>query len=77
MPRCGVSTIARCYTPLLAELAPRERTICTLRVFHEFTQAQIAEQIGISQRHVSRALRQTLAFPQTRMTNKSTTRTDH
>lgn len=53
--------------PLLAELAPRERTILVLRFFREFTQTQIAEQVGISQMHVSRVLRQTLASLHERM----------
>jgi RNA polymerase sigma-B factor len=48
--------------PLLAQLAPRERTILALRFFHELTQHQIAQQIGVSQMHVSRLLRQTLDF---------------
>lgn len=46
--------------PLLAALAPRERTILILRFFRQLTQTQIAEQVGISQMHVSRVLRQTL-----------------
>jgi RNA polymerase sigma-B factor len=53
--------------PLLAELAPRERTILTLRFFRQMTQTQIAEQVGISQMHVSRVLRQTLAHLRERM----------
>ncbi|MBV8540834.1 MAG: SigB/SigF/SigG family RNA polymerase sigma factor [Pseudonocardiales bacterium] len=53
--------------PLLAELAPRERTIIALRFFRHLTQTQIAEQVGISQMHVSRVLRQTLAFLHERM----------
>jgi RNA polymerase sigma-B factor len=55
--------------PLLAELAPRERTILALRFFRQLTQTQIAEQVGISQMHVSRVLRQTLGFLQERMTS--------
>jgi RNA polymerase sigma-B factor len=55
--------------PLLAELAPRERTILALRFFRQLTQTQIAEQVGISQMHVSRVLRQTLEFLQERITN--------
>jgi RNA polymerase sigma-B factor len=55
--------------PLLAELAPRERTILALRFFRQLTQTQIAEQVGISQMHVSRVLRQTLAFLHQRMTH--------
>ncbi|WP_214366632.1 SigB/SigF/SigG family RNA polymerase sigma factor [Pseudonocardia sp. H11422] len=46
--------------PVLAELAPRERTIVMLRFFGNMTQTQIAEQVGISQMHVSRLLTQTL-----------------
>ncbi|MBV8995169.1 MAG: RNA polymerase sigma factor SigF [Pseudonocardiales bacterium] len=46
--------------PVLAELSPRDRTILVLRFFHQQTQTQIAEQVGISQMHVSRVLRQTL-----------------
>ncbi|HZE02289.1 MAG TPA: SigB/SigF/SigG family RNA polymerase sigma factor [Pseudonocardiaceae bacterium] len=53
--------------PLLAELAPRERTILALRFFHQLTQTQIAEQVGISQMHVSRLLRQTLIFLRERL----------
>lgn len=53
--------------PLLAELAPRERTILALRFFHELTQTQIANRVGISQMHVSRVLRQTLALLRQRM----------
>lgn len=48
--------------PVLAELTPRDRTILVLRFFHQLTQTQIAEQVGISQMHVSRVLRQTLTF---------------
>ncbi|MGH3934584.1 MAG: sigma-70 family RNA polymerase sigma factor, partial [Pseudonocardiaceae bacterium] len=47
--------------PLLAELEPREQTILALRFFRQMTQTQIAERVGISQMHVSRVLRQTLA----------------
>ncbi len=46
--------------PVLAELAERERTIVMLRFFGNMTQTQIAEQVGISQMHVSRLLAQTL-----------------
>lgn len=47
--------------PLLATLPERERTILLLRFFGNLTQTQIAEQVGISQMHVSRLLAQTLA----------------
>lgn len=46
--------------PLLSELPERERTILMLRFFRNMTQTQIAEQVGISQMHVSRLLAQTL-----------------
>ncbi|MDQ2884082.1 MAG: SigB/SigF/SigG family RNA polymerase sigma factor [Actinomycetota bacterium] len=55
--------------PLLVELAPREQTILVLRFFHELTQTQIAEQVGLSQMRVSRVLRQTLRFLQQRMSS--------
>ena len=45
----------------LAELPDRERTILILRFFGDLTQTQIAEQVGLSQMHVSRLLAQTLA----------------
>jgi RNA polymerase sigma-B factor len=56
--------------PLLAELAPREQKIIELRFFRQLTQTQIAEQVGISQMHVSRVLRQTLAVLQERMAGR-------
>lgn len=46
--------------PVLAELGPRERTIVLLRFFGNMTQTQIAEEVGISQMHVSRLLSQSL-----------------
>jgi RNA polymerase sigma-B factor len=55
--------------PLLAELAPRERTILILRFFRQLTQTQIAEKVGISQMHVSRVLRQTLTQLRERMSS--------
>jgi RNA polymerase sigma-B factor len=48
-------------TPLLERLPQRERTIIKLRFFGNMTQSQIAEQVGISQMHVSRLLARTLA----------------
>jgi RNA polymerase sigma-B factor len=41
-------------------LDPRERTILRLRFFDGLTQSQIAQQIGISQMHVSRLIRRSL-----------------
>lgn len=45
----------------LAELPERERTIVALRFFGDLTQTQIAEQVGLSQMHVSRLLSRTLS----------------
>jgi RNA polymerase sigma-B factor len=47
--------------PLLARLPARERKILLLRFFRNMTQSQIADEIGISQMHVSRLLARTLA----------------
>jgi RNA polymerase sigma-B factor len=45
----------------LDALDERERQIVELRFFHEMTQSQIASEVGISQMHVSRLLRGSLA----------------
>ncbi|HET9499954.1 MAG TPA: RNA polymerase sigma factor SigF [Marmoricola sp.] len=47
--------------PLIEELPDRERQILLLRFFRGMTQSQIADEIGISQMHVSRLLNRTLA----------------
>src|SRR5690606_13382870 len=47
--------------PLLAQLPEREKRILLLRFFSGMTQSQIAEEVGISQMHVSRLLARTLA----------------
>lgn len=46
--------------PLLAALPERERRILFLRFFDNRTQSEIAEEIGVSQMHVSRILARTL-----------------
>jgi len=46
--------------PLLEELPERERRILHLRFFEDMTQTEIAQQVGISQMHVSRLLSRTL-----------------
>ena len=51
-----VSTIARAY----ATLSPRERKVLRLSVVDELPQHQIANELGVSQRQVSRILRQSL-----------------
>ncbi|GIF44592.1 RNA polymerase sigma factor SigF [Actinoplanes xinjiangensis] len=47
--------------PALATLDEREQKIVTLRFYGNLTQQQIADQIGISQMHVSRLLTRALA----------------
>ena len=47
--------------PLLASLPARERRMLLLRYFHNMTQSQIADEVGVSQMQVSRLLNQTLA----------------
>ena len=51
-----VSTIARAY----AVLSPRERKVLRLSVVDELPQHQIASELGVSQRQVSRILRKSL-----------------
>ena len=47
--------------PLIQELPDRERRILALRFFSDMTQTQIAEEVGISQMHVSRLLNRMLS----------------
>ena len=47
--------------PMLEQLPAREKKILMLRFFKNMTQSEIAEEIGISQMHVSRLLARTLA----------------
>jgi RNA polymerase sigma-B factor len=47
--------------PLLEGLGEREKRILLLRFFRNMTQSQIAEEIGVSQMHVSRLLSRTLS----------------
>ncbi|MEU4482547.1 SigB/SigF/SigG family RNA polymerase sigma factor [Micromonospora sp. NPDC023966] len=46
---------------ILAALPPRERRILTMRFYGDLTQAQIASRVGLSQMHVSRLLKRSLA----------------
>jgi RNA polymerase sigma-B factor len=54
----GWATVA----PVIDQLPERERHILYLRFFEDKTQTEIAEEIGISQMHVSRLLAQSLAY---------------
>jgi len=47
--------------PLMEKLPERERRMIEMRFFGNMTQTEIAEQLGISQMHVSRLLTRTLA----------------
>ncbi|GAA3064841.1 RNA polymerase, sigma 28 subunit, SigD/FliA/WhiG [Actinokineospora globicatena] len=54
--------------PLLARLPDRERKILLLRFYGNQTQTQIADQVGLSQMHVSRLLAKTLSALRAAMT---------
>ncbi|RSN17412.1 B/F/G family RNA polymerase sigma-70 factor, partial [Amycolatopsis sp. WAC 04169] len=47
--------------PLMAELSERDRRIIHLRFVEEATQAEIGEQLGCSQMHVSRLIKRIIA----------------
>ena len=51
---------APCSRPGFSALDERERRILHLRFFEGLTQSQIAQQVGISQMHVSRLIRRAL-----------------
>jgi RNA polymerase sigma-B factor len=57
--------------PLLDRLEPREKKILLLRFFKNMTQSQIAEEIGVSQMHVSRLLNRTLEQLRTSLMEES------
>ncbi len=58
--------------PVLAKLEPRERRIIALRFIRGMSQAQIADEVGISQMHVSRLLNRTLMRLRADMTRPDT-----
>jgi RNA polymerase sigma-B factor len=60
-----------CVAPLLDALPERERQIIFLRFFREKTQAEIAEELGLSQMHVSRLLSQTLSRLHAKLTTEA------
>ncbi|MEV4647450.1 SigB/SigF/SigG family RNA polymerase sigma factor [Saccharopolyspora sp. NPDC049357] len=59
--------------PLLEELPERERRILVMRFFRGMTQTQIADQVGISQMHVSRLLSRTLVWLRQRLEDDAPT----
>ena len=62
--------------PLLDQLDPRAKRILLLRFFRNMTQSQIAEELGISQMHVSRLLSRTLADLRTTLEDQKPTDVD-
>ncbi len=59
-PELDASRTRASLRTLLAHLAPREKRILYLRFFEDLTQSEIAEDVGISQMHVSRLIRSSL-----------------
>ena len=57
--------------PGLRSLDDRERAILRLRFFDGLTQSQIAQQVGISQMHVSRLIRRALEKSAPRSRNRN------
>jgi len=57
-PEPAIDLFLDCRTlrPLLDALSERERSIIELRFFHDMTQAEIGQRLGLSQMHVSRLL---------------------
>jgi RNA polymerase sigma-B factor len=59
-PRYEISEDMAVLAPGFKALDERERRILHLRFFEGLTQSQIAQQVGISQMHVSRLIRRSL-----------------
>lgn len=57
--------------PAIKQLDERERTMLYLRFFKGLTQSQIADEVGISQMHVSRQLARTVRFLRERQTDEA------
>lgn len=66
-PALGTVEDLASLKPLIAELSPRDRHILALRFWHGWTQARIAEEIGVTQMQVSRLLAQSLRRLRSRM----------
>jgi RNA polymerase sigma-70 factor (sigma-B/F/G subfamily) len=67
-PELGLVEDRQSLRVLMARLPRRERQILSLRFYGNLSQSQIAEQVGLSQMHVSRLLRHSLEFLRRRMT---------
>ena len=59
-PRYGFVELGQALAPAFRALPPREQTILKLRFIDDLTQSEIADQVGVSQMHVSRLLRRSL-----------------
>jgi len=59
-PEFALAELRIALEPALATLDPREQKIVMLRFYGNLTQSQIADQIGVSQMHVSRLLSKAL-----------------
>ncbi|MGV2914924.1 SigB/SigF/SigG family RNA polymerase sigma factor [Streptomyces alfalfae] len=55
-PRYDAVIAREAVKPCLVRLPERERRILNMRFFHDMTQTRIAEELGISQMHVSRLI---------------------
>jgi RNA polymerase sigma-B factor len=69
-PDLGRAEASMAVRELLDHLHPREQRIVYLRYFEGLTQAEIAEQVGVSQVHVSRLLRASLERMHERFTGR-------
>jgi RNA polymerase sigma-B factor len=59
-PSYGFVDLGQALAPAFRALPPREQLILKLRFIDDYTQSEIAEQVGVSQMHVSRLLRRSL-----------------
>ena len=59
-PGYGLVELGEALTPAFKALPAREQAILKLRFIDDLTQSEIADQLGISQMHVSRLLRRSL-----------------
>jgi RNA polymerase sigma-70 factor (sigma-B/F/G subfamily) len=67
-PEFGMVEVRESLRVAMARLPERQQRILSLRFYGNLTQAEIAEQVGLSQMHVSRQLTQSLALLRRRLT---------
>ncbi|HEX8627046.1 MAG TPA: RNA polymerase sigma factor SigF [Catenuloplanes sp.] len=68
-PRFELAELRVALGPAMATLDQREQRVLTLRFYGNLTQSQIAEQVGVSQMHVSRLLTRALTKLRGRLTD--------